>query len=521
MFPMNVPSISFLVPWICLVAAIALSLLASRAGARRRKGLEAALAAKEDLQDCLSRLSTEVQILQEGGRFQSVSGALTASLGHAPEAFVAGGVEHFLALVHPEDMPRVKAPLQRGDEPLENLVFRVKDNHGAWRWLNARRQALGQAGRSLLVLREISAERSLEAALARVQKLETTSALARGTVHDLNNTLMGIQGYSEILEHAPSRGKLLGLSERARELCSRLAAQVGPGRVHIGRISLAALIRSSLSQLEAMVPDSVAFEALLEPDLPPIHGDEGLLRMALLQIMSHSVEVLAGKGGAMTLRVLSEDHSRVCIRLEDQGPGLPKAILEGLFDPPHPDTGPGSGLAAVRSIAQIHGGDFRIESQPGKGSTYTFSLPTAPEQPEPGEVEPRGAAEVCPTILVMDDDPDIRYILRQGLEGAGFRVLEGEDGVEGFGLFLRHRSTISLVLLDLTMPRMGGEEVLEGIRCLCPAMPVVLMSGYSREDAMAAFEGKGLAGFLPKPCKLRDALGVVREALGHSEGRTP
>jgi len=113
----------------------------------------------------------------------------------------------------------------------------------------------------------------------------------------------------------------------------------------------------------------------------------------------------------------------------------------------------------------------------------------------------------------VDDEPTIRAILRQGLEIAGFKVLEAGDGVEGFGAFVRHRSAISLVLLDLTMPRMGGEEVFAEIQKLAPEIPVVLMSGYSEQEATSALASTGLAGFLPKPCSIKDALAVVRKAL--------
>jgi DNA-binding NtrC family response regulator len=119
-------------------------------------------------------------------------------------------------------------------------------------------------------------------------------------------------------------------------------------------------------------------------------------------------------------------------------------------------------------------------------------------------------------ILLVDDEPTIRAILRQGLEASGFKVLEAVDGVDGFASFVRHRSSITLVLLDLTMPRMGGDEVYEEIHKLAPEVPVVLMSGYSMEEATAALSGRGLAGFLSKPCSIKEALAVVTRALAEN-----
>ena len=116
-------------------------------------------------------------------------------------------------------------------------------------------------------------------------------------------------------------------------------------------------------------------------------------------------------------------------------------------------------------------------------------------------------------ILLVDDEPTIRAILRQGFESAGYKVLEAVDGVDGFASFVRHRSSITAVLLDLTMPRMGGDEVFEEIHKLAPEVPVVLMSGYSEEEATAALSGRGLAGFLSKPCSIKEALAVMDHVL--------
>ena len=256
-------------------------------------------------------------------------------------------------------------------------------------------------------------------------------------------------------------------------------------------------------------------ETILEPSLPEIHGDEDQVRHALLSVLIHSVETLGSQGGAITLRTFHSGQ-QVFLQVEDQGQGLPKPVLDHLFDP-QAMPGRGYGLAVVRNIAQEHGGGITVESQSGTGTTYKINFPATPDQRESSEAGLSDLSGDSRLILVVDDDASIRSVLRHGLEGEGYRVLEAEDGVVGFGAFLRHRKAISLVLLDLTMPRMGGQEVLEKMHRLSPGTPVVLMSGYSREEATAAFEGKGLAGFLPKPCKLREALNVVQEVLSHQE----
>jgi CheY-like chemotaxis protein len=203
--------------------------------------------------------------------------------------------------------------------------------------------------------------------------------------------------------------------------------------------------------------------------------------------------------------------------VRDTGPGKPPEIMDKIYDPLFAGKWPGHGLglSAVAGIMREHRGAVHATSVPGSGDTTQLYFPLAGKVPEidPGD-EGTPTLGLPGVILLVDDDPTIRVILRQGLEIAGYRVIEAGDGVEGFGAFVRHRSTISLVLLDLTMPRMGGEEVFQEIHNLAPETPVVLMSGYSEREATSVLASKGLAGFLAKPCSIKDALGVVRKALG-------
>jgi CheY-like chemotaxis protein len=194
-------------------------------------------------------------------------------------------------------------------------------------------------------------------------------------------------------------------------------------------------------------------------------------------------------------------------------------MLEQIFDPLFPAKWPGRGLglSAVQGILREHQGGVHCASSPEYGETTTLYFPLGERVPalDAGD-EGTPVAGVSGVILLVDNEPTIRAILRQGMEAAGFKVLEAGDGVEGFNAFVRHRSSISLVLLDLTMPRMGGDEVFQEIHKLAPEMPVVLMSGYSEQEATSALASRGLAGFLAKPCSVKDALAVINRALDSS-----
>jgi CheY-like chemotaxis protein len=213
----------------------------------------------------------------------------------------------------------------------------------------------------------------------------------------------------------------------------------------------------------------------------------------------------------------------VCLEVRDTGPGMSEETMSGIYDPyfrlMHPERG--LGLLTVTGIAREHHGTVFVESEPNKGSCISICLPIAENTPATlPEIEDTVPVAAGGMILLVDDEPTIRSILSQGLERAGFKVIEAVDGVEGFGAFVRHRSAISAVLLDLTMPRMSGDQVLEEIRKLDDKVPVILMSGYSQQEATAALAGKGLSAFLSKPCTIKDALAVVRRVLG-SESEKP
>jgi CheY-like chemotaxis protein len=305
-----------------------------------------------------------------------------------------------------------------------------------------------------------------------------------------------------------------------------MVAYSGHGRLQIAPRQLNDVVRESLPAIEGMIPQGGHLELDLEEELPLVSLDLNQVRYALLNLVYNAADAIRIAGGEIRLRTrvrqMAEpapglEGPHVCLEVRDTGPGKPLEITEQFYDPLFAAKWPGYGLglSAVQQIMREHLGAVHNVSAPGQGDTTVLYFPLAGKAPEP-EAGDEGAplAGSSEVILLVDDEPTIRVILRQGLEIAGFKVLEAGDGVEGLGAFHRHRSVISLVLLDLTMPRMGGEEVFEEIHKLAPDIPVVLMSGYGEREATSVLADKGLAGFLSKPCSIKDALAVVRKALG-------
>ena len=539
------------------LAGMAVSgMLAIRGLVRNGRDTEMALAEAERYIEAVADLSQDIHAIIEtrSRKFLYLNPAVINLLGYSQEDFTKGGLAFFNSLVHPEDLPalqgqylRLLAPAEpgRARDEIQEQVFRIRDRRGIHLWFKSRmlvfaRHSSGLAAEILAVIHDVSEQRAYESALLQAQKQESLVALARGTVHDLNNTLMGMQGFTEIaLDGAGDPPRLRASLEqvrasilRASSLCRQMVAYTGNGRVQIAARQLNEAVRESLPAIESMIPQGGQLELDLEEELPAANLDLNQARYALLNLVFNAAEAIRVAGGEITIRTrtrqlaggeLADPALRgpfVCLEVRDSGPGWPQEVLDQAFDPLFPAQWPGHGLglSAVAGIMREHQGAVQTAALPGGGTATVLYFPLALKVPEldPAD-EGTPVSGLSGVILLVDDEPTIRAILRQGLEQAGFKVLEAADGVDGLAAFVRHRSSISLVLLDLTMPRLGGDEVFRELHKLAPEVPVVLMSGYSEQEATSALASQGLAGFLPKPCSIRDALAVVRGALGVAE----
>jgi len=513
----------------------------------------------EDYIECVADLSQDIHAIidVDTQTFAYLNQAVERLLGYTAQEFIQGGIGFFLELVHPDDRRLVSRqwdrlleygstpPSSRNQEVTQEEVYRIRNKWMEYRWFRSRRVVFarhddGRPWEVLAVVHDITEQRSYEAALVHTHEFESLGILARRLAHDLNNILMGIQGHTELgletrdtAQHLELLGKIGESTERASKLCRQMLAYAGRGRVQIIRHQLNDSVREGLPLVESLLPENVNLVLELENDLPRINADPNQVRYAMLNLVVNAMESMGAQEGEIVIgtalkhldgrdanlpQTLLGDY--VCLEVRDTGQGMSEDTLSGIFDPffsaKHP--GRGLGMLTVQGIAREHQGALKADSLPGKGSTFCLYFPIAEKEPE--AIDPLD--EATPVvggpglILLVDDEPVIRSILRQGLEQAGYKVIEAADGVEGFGTFVRHRSSIRLVLLDLTMPRMSGDEVFSEIKRLAPEVPVVLMSGYSQQEATAALQGRGLAGFLSKPCSVREALAVVHRVLGHS-----
>ena len=383
----------------------------------------------------------------------------------------------------------------------------------------------------------------LERQMQQTQKLESLGVLAGGIAHDFNNLLTVILGNAslaldELPAVTPPRDSLRSIEEtslRASELCRQMLAYSGKGQCVIENIQLRDLIGEMVSLLKASISKKAIFNLNLKESLPPLRGDPSQIRQIIMNLVINASEALGDYTGAITISTgimecsreyLSEafldqsltEGSYVWLEVSDTGCGMEADIQPRIFVPFFTTkfTGRGLGLSAVLGIVRGHKSALKVYSEPGRGTTFKVLFPAVLEEKTSVgrnyEVKPSRWKGVG-TILLVDDEESVRVMGIRMLERLGFSVITATDGSEALDIYRNRRDEIALVLLDLTMPDLDGEETFRELRQIDSRVCVVMSSGYTESEIAPRFAGKRLSGFLQKPYTLDALMQCVRGAL--------
>jgi signal transduction histidine kinase/CheY-like chemotaxis protein len=389
-----------------------------------------------------------------------------------------------------------------------------------------------------------AAERERLAHDLQLQKLESLGVLAGGVAHDFNNALTVILGFTSLAgdeaarlgngpdERAPLAdylGQVEQAARRAEELCRQMLAFSGRGRFVVRSLPPARLAAEAAERFRTSLPQRIILAVELAPDLPEVEADEGQLRQALQRLLHNAAEAIGERHGQITFKAgrrrcdrafwrqtyLQEELPEgeyVSFEVTDDGCGMTAETQARVFEPFFSTkfTGRGLGLAAVLGVVRGHRGAVKVDSAPGRGSTFTLLLPRSRSAAAPAAV-PRAAGGGL--VLFVDDEPILRAFASLALQRGGFEVLLAADGEEALRLFRQRRAEVALVVLDLTMPRLGGVETLQELRRLDPGVKVLLSSGYSEAEPGPP-PGENGDTFLPKPYRPQELLARVRGLIG-------
>ncbi len=402
------------------------------------------------------------------------------------------------------------------------------------------------------IVRDISQRKSedeerqrLAEKLQEAQRLESLGALTGGIAHDFNNLLTAILGHAGLMDELvprdfPLRGSIKEIrnaGQRLADITQQLHAYSGSGRFLVEPVRIGDLVAEMAELLRTSVSKKAQLDFRFEHDLPAVMGDRGQLQQVIVNLITNASEALEEGDGEVCLSasVVDVDLERlegfrhgaglspgrfVMIEVTDTGAGITSEIEAKMFEPFFSSrfAGRGLGLAAVSGIVRGHQGGIELETRVGEGTSIRIFLPAsesirnAPTQ----EIEFPGLSSVTGTVLVVDDEAPVRILAQQVLEEFGFEVMTAEDGLQAVDTYRRLGPSIDLILLDLTMPNMDGEQALRAIQALDPEVKVLLSSGYSRNETMKRFQGCRLSGFVAKPYEMQELLWEVRLALSEA-----
>ena len=448
----------------------------------------------------------------------------------------------------PEDLPISKALRGECTEPTTYFIRNERRPNGVWVSVTGRplRNSIGKIIGGVIVFRDITLQhrseqdrKTLEEQMFRTQKLESLGVLAGGIAHDFNNLLMGVVGNTDLalLDETCSesvRQRLDHVAVAARrlaDLTNQMLAYSGQSTLIEQPINVSKLLLEMSDLLKPVVSKKADVRFSCPIDLPEISGDATQIRQVLMNLITNASDALGNNPGVVSLKtgevyLNQEAISHLYLRegvmpgryifaeVTDSGSGMDEDTLGRIFDPFFTTkfTGRGLGLAAVLGIVRKHGGAIQVESSLGKGTQFRVYFPSESAHAEETEkkVERRPGREAHKgKVLLIDDEEPVLTVVSEMLKGFGYQAVIAASGREGIEAFRIHRDDLDIVILDLTMPDMGGEEVLRHLLHEPTDAKIILSSGYDESQLM---DNYAIHGYLQKPYgagTLRDALANV------------
>jgi CheY-like chemotaxis protein len=366
--------------------------------------------------------------------------------------------------------------------------------------------------------------------------------MAYNIAHDFNNHLTAILGNLELSrEHTSSNSPLAGLLEeaacaarRAADLADQLLIISGRSQIAAQPIQLSHFVEGQRPAFAPVDDASVQFEMNLDQQLPMMEGDPTQIRQLLAALVANAVEAHLGGEGRVWVRTCTSESAPkdaiplspkelqgqgpfVVLEVGDNGAGMDEEIKNRIFSPYFSTkfSGRGLGLACVLGIVKSHHGSIEVLSESGKGTIVRVYFPAAVkhERAAPPAGSDATGEVAAPTVLIADDELSVLKVAETFLKRAGFRVYSAQDGFEAVELFRAHADEIGVVLLDMTMPRMSGDEACLEILYMRPDARVILCSGYSEDQLYNRVVRAGMAGFIQKPYDRHGLIEKVREAM--------
>ena len=378
----------------------------------------------------------------------------------------------------------------------------------------------------------------LQQQFQQAQKLESLGVLAGGIAHDFNNILAVIMGYCSLIKmnYDTAKERIPAIevaAERAAGLCRQMLTYAGKGQYILVPTNIGALADEMVNMLRTTINQNIVIRPNLSTDIPFINCDANQIRQILMNLIINASEAI-GEGHGEVLVSLTKveinagqnekDHDGkvipsgwyVCLDVTDDGCGMDAETMRRIFEPFYTTkfSGRGLGMAAVLGIISAHNGELQVCSQLGHGTTFKAYLPIQPvKSNEDKAVVTSSPWQGSGTVLLVEDEAQIRLIAKELLEILGFIVIDASNGKEGLELFQKNVKDILLVVTDIGMPVMNGYEMISELKKLSPDLPIVISSGFGDDDVNTQIAQSDVAGSINKPYNFSQLRDVMRSVL--------
>jgi len=375
--------------------------------------------------------------------------------------------------------------------------------------------------------------------LIRSSKMEAVGTLAGGIAHDFNNILAGILGHVQLIDSDlaadhPSRANLrqvIVACERAVTLVRQILSfsRQAPGErrsVSVGKIA-----REALSLLRAALPSTISIKCEVEAAFDRVDADPSQLHQVFMNLGANAGHAMGSQAGELTIKIGSlplggprpgvttplPTGDYLCIEVRDTGCGMSREVIERIFDPffstKPVNEGTGLGLAVVHGIVTDHGGTIQVESEPGKGAVFRILLPVAAARADASSSHHALPLRGSERILLVDDETMVLEVLSQGLERLGYSVTVESSSPSALARFTKSPDAFDFIITDQTMPQMSGLELSIAIHAVRPAIPIVIVTGFSPQLNGKSAQSLGVAGILGKPIDFGELSTLMRTEL--------
>jgi PAS domain S-box-containing protein len=447
-------------------------------------------------------------------------------------------------IVHPDDAPRFEAALKdhlEGRTLRFDCEYRVRHSNGDWHWLLSRgrcvRDAVGKPLRFVGSAMDVTAQKQaqidkeqLEAQLRQSQKMEAIGTLAGGIAHDFNNILGAIIGYSELALHESAEqsslrrylDNVMHATERAKMLVERILGFSRSGLGDREPVNVQSVILEAIELLEASLPEGIRLERKVDAGNAAVIGDATYLHQVAMNLCTNAIHAMA-RGGVLSVNLeraqLNESRTLsrgvlgpgayVRLTVADTGTGIPPAVLDRIFDPffttKEVGAGTGLGLSLVHGIVTDLGGAIDVKSTLGEGAKFEIWLPVSGEiavpEFEPEQALPRGNGQI---IMIVDDERPLVALAEEIIAQTGYEPVGFGSSTAALAAFRANPDRFDALLTDEVMPDLTGTELAQAVRKLQPAIPILLMTGYSGGKLISHAAKSGVNQVLRKPLRRRD-----------------